>query len=251
MRWWNFGILLFVGLLPLTSKEEVEREVYATFIVKASQTSTLSLASSGIVESIFVEVGDRVEKGDKLLQLKTKELYQKLQIAKAAMEALEQKYQFITHQYERYQKSQMALDKNTLEKIKTEYYTSGFELKKARANYALQKELLDNATLIAPFSGVIIAKNIEVGEAVGGSALLTLESFEKKAILEFDSKYFQEVKVGDKFIISLNGVRQEIPLVLSKIYPSINTKSKKAMAEALIVDIEIPSGTFGDGFIVE
>ncbi|TLE15832.1 HlyD family efflux transporter periplasmic adaptor subunit [Helicobacter apodemus] len=250
MRWLNVFVVL-LGFLPVIGKESIERGIYATFIVRASQSATLSLASSGIVESIFVEVGDKVEKGDRLLQLKTKELYQKLQIAKATMEALEQKYQFITHQYERYQKSQMALDKNTLEKIKTEYYTSGFELKKARANYALQKELLDNATLYAPFSGVIVAKNVEVGEAIGGSPLLGLETFDKKAILEFDSKYFQEVKVGDKFIISLNGKKQEIPLVLNKVYPSINTKSKKAMAEALIVDIEIPSGTFGDGFIVE
>lgn len=250
MRWLNVFIVL-LGFLPIVGKESIERGVYATFIVRASQSATLSLASSGIVESIFVEVGDKVEKGDRLLQLKTKELYQKLQIAKATMEALEQKYQFITHQYERYQKSQMALDKNTLEKIKAEYYASGFELKKARANYALQKELLDNATLYAPFSGVIVAKNVEIGEAIGGSPLLTLETFEKKAILEFDSKYFKQVKVGDKFIISLNGEKQEIPLVLSKIYPSINIKTKKAMAEALIVDVEIPSGTFGDGFIVE
>ncbi|WP_104722352.1 efflux RND transporter periplasmic adaptor subunit [Helicobacter mesocricetorum] len=244
-------MILWFGLLPLVGKEGVEREIYVTFVVRASQTSTLSLASSGIVESIFVEVGDKVAKGDKLLQLKTKELYQKLQIAKATMEAIEQKYQFITHQYERYQKSQVALDKNTLEKIKTEYYTSGFELKKARANYALQKELLDNATLYAPFSGVIIAKNVEIGEVIGGSPLLTLETFEKKAILEFDSRYFQEVKVGDRFIISLNGEKQGVPLVLNKIYPSINSKTKKAMAEALIVDLEIPSGTFGDGYIME
>ena len=113
MRWLNVFVVL-LGFLPVIGKESIERGIYATFIVRASQSATLSLASSGIVESIFVEVGDKVEKGDRLLQLKTKELYQKLQIAKATMEALEQKYQFITHQYERYQKSQMALDKNTL-----------------------------------------------------------------------------------------------------------------------------------------
>ncbi len=128
-QWLNaFGVLL-LAMLPLVGREDLDRGIYATFMVKASQTSTLSLASSGIVESVMVEVGDKVKKDDILLKLKTKELYQNLQIAKAAMNALEQKYEFITHQYERYQQSQNVLDKNTLEKIQSEYQMSGFEQK--------------------------------------------------------------------------------------------------------------------------
>ncbi len=128
-QWLNaFGVLL-LAMLPLVGREDLDRGIYATFMVKASQTSTLSLASSGIVESVMVEVGDKVKKDDILLKLKTKELYQNLQIAKAAMNALEQKYEFITHQYERYQQSQNVLDKNTLEKIQSEYQMSGLEQK--------------------------------------------------------------------------------------------------------------------------
>ncbi len=128
-QWLNaFGVLL-LAMLPLVGREDLDRGIYATFMVKASQTSNLSLANSGIVESVMVEVGDKVKKDDILLKLKTKELYQNLQIAKAAMNALEQKYEFITHQYERYQQSQNVLDKNTLEKIQSEYQMSGLEQK--------------------------------------------------------------------------------------------------------------------------
>ena len=34
--------------------------IYATFSIKAVQSATLSLASSGVVESIFVEIGDKI-----------------------------------------------------------------------------------------------------------------------------------------------------------------------------------------------
>ena len=48
--------------------------IYATFIIKAVQCATLSLASSGVVESVFVEIGDNVKKGQKLLEFKAKDL---------------------------------------------------------------------------------------------------------------------------------------------------------------------------------
>ena len=43
---------------------------------------------------------------------------------------------------------------------------------------------------------------------------------------------------------------QKIPLVLTKIYPSIDKDTKKAKAEAVFENIDLPSGIFGDGLIV-
>ena len=40
--------------------------IYATFSIKAVQSATLSLASSGVVESIFVEIGDNGKRGKKI-----------------------------------------------------------------------------------------------------------------------------------------------------------------------------------------
>ncbi len=227
-------------------------EVYATFEVQALQRATLALSANGVVEKVFVEVGTQVKKGDKLLTLKAKDLQENVRATKANLESLKTKYAFIASQYQRYEQSKEVLDLNTFEKIKAEYRASFFELKRAEANYAFQKELLDNTILYAPFDGVITQKLIEVGEGVGAisSKLFVLESLHKKALITFDSKYFNLIKRGDELIYKIDNVLQDSKLVLNKVYPSIDEKNKKAVAEALINNPQIPSGIFGDGMIV-
>ena len=226
--------------------------IYATFSIKAVQSATLSLASSGVVESIFVEIGDNVKKGQKLLELKAKDLQENVKIALATLESAKAEHSFLEAQYQRYKHSQNVIDKNTFEKIQTQYQSSVFGLKKAKAHYQLQKELLDKTILYAPFNGVIVDKFVEVGDGVGAisSRLFVLESKQKKAIIEFDSQYFNQVKVGDKFLYKIQNQEQKIPLVLTKIYPSIDKGTKKAKAEAVFENIDLPSGIFGDGLIV-
>ncbi|MCL9821426.1 MULTISPECIES: efflux RND transporter periplasmic adaptor subunit [Helicobacter] len=225
--------------------------IYATFNIQATQSATLSLASNGVIEEIFVEVGDFVEKGEKLLTLKAKDLQENVKIAKATLDSARIEYNFLESQYKRYQSSKNVIDKNTFERIQSQYQSSLYAFKKAQANYDLQKELLDKTILYAPFSGVISNKFVEVGDGVGAisSKLFVLESKQKKAMIEFDSQYFSQVKVGDKFQYKLQNIAQKDPLILTKIYPSIDMKTKKAKAEALLKR-DLPSGIFGDGLIL-
>ncbi|TLD82721.1 efflux RND transporter periplasmic adaptor subunit [Helicobacter sp. MIT 11-5569] len=230
----------------------MQQEIYATFEVQALQNATLALSANGVVDEIFVEVGAQVKKGDKLLALRAKDLKENVQVAKASLESLKAKYAFITSQYKRYEQSKDAIDLNTFEKIKAEYKASFFDLKRSEANFALQKELLDNTILYAPFDGVIAQKFVEVGDGVGAisSKLFVLESLHKKALIVFDSKYFNLVKVGDAFVYKVDNIPQDSKMVLSKIYPSIDKKTKKATAEAFIKNPKIPAGIFGDGMIL-
>lgn len=229
-----------------------QKEVYATFEVQAIQSALLALSANGVVDKIYVEIGSVVKKGDKLLELRAKDLKKSVQVAKASLEALEAKHHFITSQYQRYEQSKDVLDLNTFEKIKAEYQASIFELQRAEANYALQKELLENTILYAPFSGVITQKFVEIGDGVGAisSKAFVLESLEKKAIIHFDSKYFQAVKSGDSFVYKVDDVQQDSTLTIHKIYPSIDKNTKKATAESFLKDSKIPSGIFGDGMII-
>lgn len=264
MKTWICGIVSVV-LLMLKAESQVQsgaqigvqapqeqrREVYATFEVQAMQSALLALSANGVVDKIYVEVGSIVKKGDKLLELRAKDLRENTEVAKASLEALRAKHSFLKSQFKRYEKSKDVLDLNTFEKIKAEYKASVFELQRAEANYALQKELLENTILYAPFSGVITQKFVEVGDGVGAisSKAFALESLEKKAMIYFDSRYFEEVQIGDAFVYKIDGVVKDSKLILYKIYPSIDKNTKKATAESLIKDSKIPSGIFGDGMI--
>ncbi|CBG39675.1 efflux RND transporter periplasmic adaptor subunit [Helicobacter mustelae] len=211
-------------------------DVYAIFNIQAVQDSDLALDSSGIVGSLYVDVGSVVKKGDVLLKLVNDD-----KVAQAS--STKQQYIFAKNQYLRYQKTGGAVDKNSME----QYYSN---YKKLEADYNYSQTLIEKTILRASFDGVIAARYIQLGDGVGSTAtkLFRLVSHDKKFVIEFDSKYIHQVKVGDVFYYSVDGSSDKKQVVITKIYPTIDINTRKVSAEAKADQKMIP-GIFGDGFI--
>lgn len=209
-------------------------DIYATYEVQAQKEASLNLAALGIVSSINVEVSNKVKKGEILLVLDDAE-------EKANFEISKNNYHFLLSQYERYKKSAEVFDKNTLEKLK-------YEVKNAQNIMLLNEARLSKMKIIAPFSGIIAEKNIEIGDMSNRTqkALLKLVSNDTKLLLAFDSKYSEEIKLGDIFCLNEGNKASKTCVEIYKIYPTLNN-DKKLNAEAYGVDLKI--GNFGDGYI--
>lgn len=211
-------------------------DVYATYEVKALNEASLNVSTSGIVSKINTDIGNQVKKGEVLLSLNDSE-------EKANLEISKNEYKFLLTQYERYKKSAEVFDKNSLDKLES-------ELKSAKDLITLNEAKLSKMKIIAPFSGVISEKNIEVGDMSSNTekALLKLVSNEKKLLLAFDSKFAQNVKTGDMFCLNSNKEENKTCVEIYKVYPALNSE-KKLNAEAYGVDLKI--GNFGDGLIIK
>ncbi|WP_418185112.1 efflux RND transporter periplasmic adaptor subunit [Aliarcobacter vitoriensis] len=211
-------------------------DVYATYEVKALNEASLNVSTSGIVSKINTDIGKQVKKGEVLLSLNDSE-------EKANLEISKNEYKFLLTQYERYKKSAEVFDKNSLDKLES-------ELKSAKDLINLNEAKLSKMKIIAPFSGVISEKNIEVGDMSSNNekALLKLVSNEKKLLLAFDSKFAQDVKAGDLFCINSNKEENKTCVEIYKVYPTLNNE-KKLNAEAFGVDLKV--GNFGDGSIIK
>ncbi len=211
-------------------------DVYATYEVKALNEASLNVSTSGIVSKINTDIGNQVKKGEVLLSLNDSE-------EKANLEISKNEYKFLLTQYERYKKSAEVFDKNSLDKLES-------ELKSAKDLITLNEAKLSKMKIIAPFSGVISEKNIEVGDMSNNNekALLKLVSNEKKLLLAFDSKFAQDVKAGDMFCLNSNKEENKTCVEIYKVYPALNNE-KKLNAEAYGVDLKI--GNFGDGLIIK
>ena len=211
-------------------------EVYALFNIQAAQNANLTLDSSGTIDDIRVDVGSVVHKGDILLKLANAD-----KIAQTL--SVKQQLIFAQNQYNRYKRTGGAVDKNTLE----QYYSN---YKKLESDYKYNRAVLDKTTLRAPFDGVIAEKNVELGDGVAPNStkLFRLVSHDKKFIIEFDSKYLGEVKVGDVFYYSINGGEKKGEVIITKIYPTIDENTRRITAEADASNSMVP-GIFGDGFI--
>lgn len=211
-------------------------DVYATYEVKALNEASLNVSTSGIVSKINTDIGNQVKKGEVLFSLNDSE-------EKANLEISKNEYKFLLTQYERYKKSAEVFDKNSLDKLES-------ELKSAKNLITLNEAKLSKMKIIAPFSGVISEKNIEVGDMSSNTekALLKLVSNEKKLLLAFDSKFAQDVKAGDMFCLNSNKEENKTCVEIYKVYPALNSE-KKLNAEAYGVDLKI--GNFGDGLIIK
>ena len=211
-------------------------DIYATYEVKAIKEASLNVSTVGVVSKINTDIANQVNKGDILLVLNDLE-------EKANLEISKNDYKFLLTQYERYKKSAEVFDKNSLDKLEA-------ELKSAKDLINLNEAKLSKMKIIAPFSGVISEKNIEVGDMSNNNekALLKLVSNEKKLLLAFDSKFAQDVKVGDKFCINSNKEENKTCVEIYKVYPTLNSE-KKLNAEAFGVDLKV--GNFGDGLIIK
>ncbi len=211
-------------------------DVYATYEVKALNEASLNVSTSGIVSKINTDIGNQVKKGEVLLSLNDLE-------EKANLEISKNEYKFLLTQYERYKKSAEVFDKNSLDKLES-------ELKSAKDLITLNEAKLSKMKIIAPFSGVISEKNIEVGDMSNNNekALLKLVSNEKKLLLAFDSKFAQDVKAGDMFCLNSNKEENKTCVEIYKVYPALNSE-KKLNAEAFGVDLKV--GNFGDGSIIK
>lgn len=215
----------------------VASEIYATFQVEAKQTANLAFNSSGIINKTFVDVGSIVKNDAILATLDNNDL-------QASFNVVETNLKYIKKDLDRYESVKDVIDESKLDSYKNQYETT-------KAQLAYQQTLLDKTYLKAPFDGVIISKEAEIGDAVSGQLLKTVfqiqSKSDRKLILEFDQKYHNTVKVGNTFKFKVDGDDKTYSGKISKIYPLANTKTRKIKAEVLAKDILV--GLFGDGYI--
>lgn len=123
----------------------------STAILEAKEEAFVVARASGIIENIFVEEGDYVEKGQKLAQLDQKRYQLNLQRAKADLKGIEQELAKINKVY-----SQKLVSDDTFDKLSAQYEA-------AKATLALAQLDLKETTIVAPISGYIAERNAKVG----------------------------------------------------------------------------------------
>jgi len=226
-------------------------EIYTTFDVEAEHASELTLTATGVIEKMFVDVGDHVKAGEVLLSLDNEDLKLSVELARSDLELAELNHRFAAQTYERYVKVKDVLDDDQFEQYQSAYETSMASLKRAKANLAYKASLLEKSILRAPFGGVISKKHKDIGDGVSGAMLapiVTLVDDSKvKLVLSFDEKYWQQVVPGLHVSYKVDGSDTLRSGVITRVYPTVDAASRKAFAEVEAKDI-MP-GLFGEGTI--
>jgi len=184
---------------------DVEKTLTYTATVKAEVINQITPAMPGRIEKIYVEVGNRVSKGQILVQMDASSLNQQ----NIQLENLKRDYA----RYEELLKVG-GISQQVVDQVKTQI----------DALTTAIKSVEDNTRLKSPINGIVTNRNYDNGDVYAGLPILTVQQLNPlKALIYVSESYFAKVKVGMPVNIQLDVYGEEIFTgKVSLIYPTID-----------------------------
>lgn len=196
--------------LAKVSARPVEQIQEYTATVEAEVKNNIAPQSPVRIDRIFVEVGDRVYKGQKLVQMDAANLKQmKIQLDN---QEIEFKRTDELYKVGGASKSEWDAAKMTLDVRKTSY-----------------QNLLENTALVSPISGVVTARNYDSGDMYsGGTPVLVVEQITPvKLLINVSEVYFTKIKKGAPVSIKIDVYgEQEFTGRITLVYPTIDAATR-------------------------
>jgi RND family efflux transporter MFP subunit len=174
----------------VTVAKPVERKVTryfeATGNAAAVNSANLVARVSGFLTEIKYQDGMPVKKGQHLFTIEPEPYQLKLQQAQAAEASAEATVKQTEADFERQQElvQRQAASKAAFDNSTANRDTAKARLLQARADTSQAKINLDYTRVVAPFDGIVSARQVSVGELVGGSGTQVLA-----AIVQLDPIY--------------------------------------------------------------
>jgi len=183
------ALLLAAALLPTAVPAQAQelrtapaqlREVDQTYaaegVVEAVKQSTVAAQIPGRVVAINFDVGDRVKKGQVIVRIDPTEVNQAYAASQAQIAQADATLRNAQAQYDRTKAlvEQKFMSPAALDKARADFRAAEAQLGVAKAGGGQAAATRAYATVTAPYSGVVSARHVELGEmATPGKPLMT------------------------------------------------------------------------------
>jgi multidrug efflux pump subunit AcrA (membrane-fusion protein) len=248
--------------------EPVEDFFEAVGTVKPGKSTMLSSKVVGNIAAVSVREGERVRKGQLLVEIDSRELDAELQAAKAGLEesgwgikAAESAVEVAKRQrdlaaatFKRYESLAVkgSVTPQEFDEVKAQYQVASAELERAQDNLralrARQKQaeakvsyaqtLLAYTRITSPFDGVVTAKTAEIGMlAAPGSPLMTLEQIHGYRLeVQVGESWLEYARIGKPVEVRIDALKAGVAGKVVELTPSADPQSR-----TFTVKIELPS----------
>jgi RND family efflux transporter MFP subunit len=213
----------------IAQRQSVEETATYTANVQADVVNQITPAMPGRIEKIYVEIGDRVSKGQLLVQMESSSLQQQTtQLAN------------LERDYARYAELLKVggIAQQTVDQIQTQ-----IDVLKAS-----MKNVQDNTQLRSPINGIVTARNYDDGNVFAQQPILTVQQLNPLiAVINVSEANFTRVKVGMAVDLHLDVYADEaFTGKVRLIYPTIDAGSHTFGVEVSIDnrDMKVRPGMF-------
>lgn len=222
-----------VKVARVTTESVAQLEEYPT-TVEAEIKNNIIPNSPLRIEKIFVEIGDNVKKGDKLVQLDAKDL-----------DKLELQYEY---------------QKTDFERIEELYRVGGIakaDYENAKTQLDITKKTLDSRTentlLVSPIDGIISARNYDNGDMYNGQPILVVEQISPvKMKVNISESYYAKTNKNLDVKLTFDAYGSEVfDGKIDIIYPTISSSTHTFPVEIIVEnsDQKIRPGMYGKAII--
>ena len=219
------------------------KEVPTTYllegVVEATQKSTISAQTSGVIKEVNFDVNDFVRKGELVVLIDDTQQRADLRQAEAALNEARARQQEAKLEYERVLKvyQRKVVPKSSLDKASAALKSAQARVQSARAAVAKAREQLAYTRVRAPYSGILVERHVEPGEAVSiGSPLVAGISLEKlRVVTHVPQSLIREVREQKRAIV----VTEDSEIVSDKMtfFPFADVRS-----HSFVLRVELPEG---------
>ncbi len=237
----------------------------ASGYITPRRRATIAAKITGRVTGVFFDEGTRVAEGQLLATLDDSDVKRALDSAKADRDAAQaaiadyevqlKNAQIALHRAEQLQKAgvqtQEALDNATTnaDSLKAKIELAKQQAAASQSRIGVAQQAVDNCTIRAPFAGIVVSKDAQVGEMVspnsagGGftrTGIATIVDMKSNEIeVDVNESYIARVENGQQVTATLDAYPDKpIPSKVRTVIPTADRQKATVKVRITIIDLE-------------
>jgi len=218
---------------PLETAVVQYREVDLTYgaeaVVEATRQSTVSAQVTGRIVELRYDVGDYVEKGSVIARIDQTEASQVLAGSQAQVAQAQAAFDNARAELERTRDlaRQKFVSQAALEKAEAAFRVAEAQLQTARAGAGQAATTKGYTTVVAPYSGVVSVRHVELGEmAAPGKPLLTgFDPTDLRVVATVPQYKVAEVKSTTKAMVEIPSIGKWVRATGITVLPSADAQT--------------------------
>ena len=223
---------------------EVDLTTSAEAVIEAVRQSTVSAQVSGRIVDIRFDVGDRVQKGDVILRIDERAASQAVAASEAQVREAEASLVNARAQFERTKQllAQKFVSQAALDKAEADFKAAESRMKGTLAGAGAAATEKSFTTIVAPYSGVVSARLVQLGEmASPGKPLLTgFDPSSLRVVATVASAQVAAIQAGAKARIEVPSLDRWVDVTSVTVVPSADPRTHTTQ-----VRLDLPADSKG------
>ena len=215
------------------------------------KTSRVAANVGGIVRKVYVEEGESVEEGDRLVDIDTQDYRLRVRQADAQLAAAQAQAETLETEYNRIEQllAEDAVAQSEADQLSGNLAAARANVAQAKVGMRMARKAFSDAMIRAPFDGVVTMVSVEEGNfaAPGPQPLVEITQVGRlKLRAQIPEEYSSSIAEGDTLVVEVPAVSETLEVPVTRINPVIMDASRSfdVLAEVDNEELDVRPGMF-------